>query len=363
MKKVIFHFPEFRNVKLCSASTIRPFIILDTLRKHENVEVFEIVGSRFDRYKAMKRIKKMILDGVKFDLVYSESSTSPTIFASGKENFLRYWYIDYELFFLCWKNGIKVKLFYRDIHWLFNELIDTESFFKRFVYKFFYWIDLIIYKYFVDTVYLPAKRMEEIMPVTIKKIEVLPPGLFLDDFKEFEIKTEKENLTIVYVGGIGNLYEMTVLFNAAKILNFIDFIFVFRKDEWNSVKEAYMNGNKYDNIFIEHRNNTELGELFKRADIGLFYLKLHEYLKYTIPFKIFEYMSHALPVIATQGSEAADFVEKNDVGWSIEYDEETIVEFLKSLSLNRGLVKEKSLNIARIIRNHTWQKRIDQILE
>ena len=39
-----------------------------------------------------------------------------------------------------------------------------------------------------------------------------------------------------------------------------------------------------------------------------------------MPVKLFEYMQHLCPVVATKGTEVAKFVAEHDIGWVVDYD-------------------------------------------
>ena len=89
----------------------------------------------------------------------------------------------------------------------------------------------------------------------------------------------------------------------------------------------------------------------------LAFFEQDEYRSMAMPIKIFEYLSYLIPIITTKGTAAGEFVEKNNIGWNISYDETEIKELLIELNDNFSIVIEKHKNAARIISENTWEMR------
>lgn len=69
--------------------------------------------------KSINKIKSLIEAGEKFDFCYSESSTMPTLLTE-KNHLPSHPFLDFSFFKYLKKNNIKIGLFYRDIHWMFD---------------------------------------------------------------------------------------------------------------------------------------------------------------------------------------------------------------------------------------------------
>ena len=78
-----------------------------------------VSGYAKERKKRFDEIKTQVKNGVKFDFLYSESSTMPTILTE-PHHMPIHPFVDFSLFRFCKKNGIKIGLFYRDIYWKFD---------------------------------------------------------------------------------------------------------------------------------------------------------------------------------------------------------------------------------------------------
>lgn len=134
MKRMIFHIPMKIDRNRASASQIRPMKMIEAF-KECGYEVVVVEGYGKERKRQIKEIKSNILKGVKYDFLYSESSTMPTLLTE-KNHLPLYPFLDFSFFAFCKKHGIKIGLFYRDIYWVFKK----KRSFKE-------WVAYIFYKY------------------------------------------------------------------------------------------------------------------------------------------------------------------------------------------------------------------------
>lgn len=111
------------------------------------------------------------------------------------------------------------------------------------------------------------------------------------------------------------------------------------------------------NMNVVHASGDELLELYADADICSLLVEPTEYWQFAAPMKLFEYLGHGKPVVATGGTFAGDFVAENGFGWSIDYESDTIATFLRQLSANPDEVAAKSANARLLANEHTWEKR------
>jgi glycosyltransferase involved in cell wall biosynthesis len=105
----------------------------------------------------------------------------------------------------------------------------------------------------------------------------------------------------------------------------------------------------------------ELDEKYKEADIGLLYTEPSEYRTFAVPYKLFEYMSYRLPIIATSGTWAGNFVQDNNIGWVIPYNAKEFKALTKDLINNKEEVQSKRRNIEKILPMHTWESRARKV--
>lgn len=357
MKRIIFHHPLPLDPNAKSASGIRPQKMIQAF-KNIGYEVFVIAGYGSDRKAQIKLIKKQILAGEKFEFVYSESSTQPTLLTE-RNHIPKFPTLDFGFFKFCKKNNIKIGLFYRDIYWLFSEYGATLHPWKRNLAKLFYRYDLKKYNYLVDVVYLPSMQMAQYIPtIENSKFKALPPG-----HSGAEMQNEQKSidvLELLYIGGIGNHYQMHELFEALKTLPNVRFTLCTREAEWSSSKESY---SMSENISIVHKSGDKLRELYKKADIAMLYVKPQEYWEFAAPVKLYEYIGERKPVIASKGTLSGSFVLENDIGWNIEYNKEACLDILNFLQTHSDEIRIKKENIQKISLHHTWKARATQVAD
>ena len=82
-----------------------------------------------------------------------------------------------------------------------------------------------------------------------------------------------------------------------------------------------------------------------------------------MPVKLFEYMSYNKPILATKDTVAGDFVKENNIGWTINYNYNTIKNTLNYLRDNKEEIKEKKENQKNIIINNTWEARAGKVVK
>ena len=130
---IIFHHPLPLEENPKSASRIRPLRMLESFRKL-GCRVDLVTGYSSERKHRIKMIKNNIKDGIKYDFLYAESSTMPTLLTD-RHHLPLHPFMDWFFFRFCKKNDIPIGLFYRDIYWLFDGYGSGINIVKRAVAK------------------------------------------------------------------------------------------------------------------------------------------------------------------------------------------------------------------------------------
>ena len=360
MKRVIFHLPVPLVDNPSSGSQMRPLMIINAFR-NLGYEVDIVSGYANERKNKIKKIKDNIKAGVHYDFLYSESSTMPTLLTE-KHHLPLSPFLDFNFFRFCKQNNIKIGLFYRDIYWVFPEYYKVSAW-KKVFSLYFYKYDLRKYKDLLDVLFLPSLQMYEYLPVKMgenTKVKALYPGMKENDVEEVKQK-DNDDVNILYVGGIGNLYDMREMFRSIKNLKGISLTVCVRKEEWEREKHNY-EGIMSNNITVIHKNGKELIPYYNKAEIASIFLKPVEYRKFAMPIKLFEYLGFHKPVLAVKGTAVGNFVEQNDVGWVIDYNKTDLSSLLLSIKENRNSIETKRINIKKIIPFNTWEARAKQII-
>lgn len=359
-KRCIFHIPDYLDPDRASASQIRP---------RKMIKAFEQIGYRVDivqgygkqRKIKIEEIRRNVKYGVKYDFLYSESSTTPTLLTE-RHHLPVYPFLDFNFFKFIKKHKIKIGLFYRDMYWKFPEYKNDVNGIKNYIACWMYRYDLRKYKKLLDKFYLPTVEgyiyLENEIPNQI--IDELPPGCEYEDVLTDNGEVNKEKIVLLYVGGLGAHYRIHDILKAVNDLSQIELIICCRKDEW---EKEYKNYEQYigKNIHICHESGKGLEKLYKKINIGLLYFEPSAYRKIAIPYKAFEYLGHGLPVIASEGTAIGDWVKKKNIGWTIEYNENVMKDTLLHLIYNHEeILDKKKRTIEEIVRN-TWIQRAKKV--
>lgn len=361
---IIFHHPLPLNPQATSASGIRPLRMLKAF-KDLGHQVDVIAGNSKQRKKAINSIKKRVKLGEKYHLVYSESSTMPTILTD-KHHLPLHPRLDFNFFKFCKKNNIPIGLFYRDIYWAFEEYGTHLNPIKKTFAKLSYKYDLLNYNKYLTKLYLPSYKMGKYIPFVSRDIlATLPPA---HDVSNIEYKEEtnfnsSKPLKVFYVGGMSDHYQMHTLFNVVKKRTDIELVVCTRSSEWLSVKSEYPDISDSDNINVVHESGEGMRELMINSDITSIFVKPQEYREFAVPVKLFEYLGYRKPIIATQGTLAGAFVAENNIGWTIPYDEQSLNKLFDSLILEPNKYAIKRQNMADVASKHTWQARAKQVIQ
>ena len=246
MKRMIFLIPMKLDRNRASASQIRPMKMIEAF-KECGYEVVVVEGYGKERKRQIKEIKSNILKGVKYDFLYSESSTMPTLLTE-KNHLPLYPFLDFSFFAFCKKHGIKIGLFYRDIYWVFKK----KRSFKEWVAYIFYKYDILKYNKFLDVLFLPSKEMNAYIPnIKVESVIPLPSGLQLHSSP----KIEHPLLELLFVGAIGGLYDITLLVKVISGIQGIHLTICCRENEWQKEKINYLPFLN-ENITIVHKSGV-----------------------------------------------------------------------------------------------------------
>lgn len=115
--------------------------------------------------------------------------------------------------------------------------------------------------------------------------------------------------------------------------------------------------------FLGSKPHEDLPFWMEKADIGLAHSQPVAYRIYAYPLKVLEYMAAGLPVIATDGTEAADILTRCQCGISIPYEIEAFVEAAVNLLQDRELYHQLQANGIRHSATMKWETLLAQELD
>lgn len=357
MPAMIYHAPYPLNRQATSASGIRPVQMRDAFEAN-GYDVWEVTGTPQERRQLIKKIRQAIENGQSFDFLYSESATIPTMLA-GQKHFPPHPFLDVALFKHCARNAIPTSLFYRDIYWAFDSYLDLVKPGIAHAMRQLYRYDLRWYAKYVDLLYLPSEKMADYVPVYPQsRTKALPPGAQIKDPEHSDTGT----INMLYIGGVGEHYKLHEAVRAVASTPGASMTICTRENEWEKVKEQY-EPLMDDSIRVVHRSGDGLAELYAQADVCSLFVDPGEYRSFAAPVKLYEYVGYGLPVISSAGTHAADFVQDNHCGWSVDYSAEALSDLLARLSSapQELATMTSSVKVAR--QNHTWLARAAQVAD
>ncbi len=354
MKRMIFHMPVHINKNHFSGSQLRPQKMIQAF-KDIGYEVELVMGYAKQRKSQISKIKQNIKDGVKYDFLYSESSTMPTALTE-KHHLPIAPFLDFDFFGFCKEHKIKIGLYYRDVYWVFKDYKKKMGYFKYMLAEFFYKYDLRQYSKHVDIFYLQSEHMYHFIPFSFKKqVLVLPPGV---DVKQIMPINKASQLGFIYVGGLSKLYDLTLFSEIVNNFKNIEFNLCTRKEEWKKQKEYY---ESFSNLYTYHKNGDALSEIYEKSSIAVYFIKPDALWAFPLGVKLFEYISYRKPIVAVKGTAVGEFVEKHNIGWVINYDEKELRHLISYLQNNPSQIDQKIKNIEKIIPKNTWKARAIQV--
>lgn len=363
MKRCIFYLPYELVEHGMGARMMRPRKMIQAFRDI-GYEVFVIQGFSKERRNQIAKLKKSIQQGAKYDFMYTESSTMPTLLTD-PHHLPLHPFLDFGFFKYVKKQGIKIGLFYCDIYWKFDSYGTELNKLKREVALINYAYDIKKYEKQIDRFYVPDKKMldylnsdklssiSDILPPGAEDLKVTVKALSKRSFKE-------KPLHIFYVGGIGNQYQIAALVEAVSKTDNCILTLCCREPEWSKEKKNYEKWLN-DRIQIIHKKGDELETYYQKADICSLVFKGDIYREMAMPYKAFEYLGHEIPVIATQGTAIGRFTEENGTGWVLPYNAEDISTLLREIIDNPNMLVEKRANCSEVKKQNLWKCRAKQV--
>ena len=250
---------------------------------------------------------------------------------------------------------IPMGIFYRDAYWKFAEWNDVGNKLKTLVIKYMHIFDLQIIKATCSKVYFPSKMMADLFE--IKGKDTLPPGC--EDIKV--IKDENiSGIQLVYVGGMNEQYGGQLLLESLEKVNSkkrVNLHLVCRKDDIKYLE-------KYKDkewLTVYHASGEELINIYAKGNVAVIPRKIDLYMNFAMPIKLLEYVTFEMPIISTNCTEVANFINSNNIGLVCEDNVESIATVLENITEEQ--LKLYHDNIIKAKKNNTWEKRVDKILE
>lgn len=359
-KRMIFHHPLPLPVESTSGSRVRPLRLLAAFQEL-GYAVTVVAGDGAERHTALQTIRAEVAKGAAFAFVYAEPPNAPLLWLNRQQP---HRFQEYRFWRWCRGQGIPVGLFYRDVHWRFEQFKVATSWRKRAVLRPLYWVDWLSYYGCVDHLFLPSLGMAAHLPTRwpAARLSALPPGCTSAPTPAVKAAVDGEPLKLFYVGGIQPpLYDLRPMFAAVAALSGVQLTVCCRPEEWAAARAAYAPFDE-TKIQIIHAHGAALAQYYMDADLfGLFW-QPSAYLDFAMPVKVFEALGYGVPLVTTAGTETARFVASEGIGWVVA-SQEALCELLVRLRDQRSLVTAQQRQLAVVRQRHTWLARAQTVAE
>lgn len=366
---MIFYYPAPLANDPQSGSQVRPIKMLEAFRSL-GYDVYQITGTLEERVEKIAQLIKNLSrePNLQYQFFYGESTTAPPIVRDKTLHIGRALY-ELWIFRQLRDQRIPLGLFYRDIHWKFDQYKNNVQWYKRLVsYPLFYY-ELYWYACHLNYLFLPSIEMRKAIPFfkDVSRIAPLPPGCSEPTNPNYSCGTPPldgttARLRLLYVGGIvPPLYDIRPVLRVVRTNSALRLTISCRKQEWISWRDVY--GQFLSStIHVIHAKEPELQSLYCQNDISLLFYPPHEYRSLTIPLKLMESLSFGVPVIVSGHTEAARFVQTERVGWVV-YSLEEFEHLLTHLANNPVEIKKMRDRVLFVRSQHTWRQRAKQVAD
>ena len=338
--------------KASSGSAVRPGKMYRAFLE-EGHEVKLLTGSQDRKHREQRRAAveevSAWLDGNRPDLCYIESPVQPIL-----------WAFDRKLIRKIHNKGIPIGYFYRDFYWMFPDLYPRRENLSGRVKDSYLLLlqritDRLLKK--ADIVYFPSATAAAYF--SFRDMRPLPPAGEIKPVSEV-----REENTCIYVGGISIDYGGAELLRAFQLLNGqgkqYRLILCCREKERKDLPEELVSAPWLE---IHHTSGEGLEPLYARASLAAFPVQKNAYTDISVNIKLFEYISHGLPVASTDVNAVAELVEAYGVGRVSGDSPEEMADNIRHMLQDREQLRIWSENAETCIREHgLWIHRVRTVV-
>ena len=360
---MIFHAPFPVRDGTTSASSIRPWKMLQAFRSL-GYEVFVISGYASQRRSQFRELKRRVKLGWCPQFCYSEAATIPSSFTEPRHIPLIL-NLDRHIFSFLHKNGVPLGVFYRDVYWAFPEYVARVGKLTAAAMRCLYLREIDTFNRYADLVFLPTKQMSGFVPGLRTPVVALPPGgeAAKSEAQAGRVEGADDTLRLLYVGDVGgDHYGIDALLMAVRETEGTHLTICTRPESWARSAVEY-GALLSDRVEVVHESGTRLKELYDESDVACLTMRPGIYRSFAAPMKLYEYLASGTPVIASVGTYAGDFVERNEAGWVVDFTCSAIASLLAALRDDPDEVEDKAKMARRAGARETWEARAQSVSE
>lgn len=319
------------------APKVRTYAMAEALAKRAQLTI--ITGTRSERAPALQEflVRERLSE---VDGVYLESATSTMTIA------------DWRFLSAVRARRIPLSIYIRDAYQRFPDLYPPKSLKER-ALAVAYAVTCREYQRLATTLFFPTDGLADLFSHAHK--ELLPPAgriLVPPDLPRLPFR-------VIYVGANGPHDGVSLLIEAmeqvARKLSSVRLVLITRANETPRNLPAFCK--------VVEASGTALSPWLWSSSLALIPRPDTRYNRLALPVKLFDYMSHGLPVLTTRGSEAAKLLVTSGAGMAAEDSPLDYAMAIERLLSNPSRLHTMSQHALEAVRQrHNWDVRAEQVL-
>lgn len=363
---MVVHTPFPLQSGRLAASILRPLAMRQAFIDI-GYRVMEVSGYAAERRQAMRRVRAAIAAGDVPAFVYGENATIPNALTEPR-HLPPHPLLDLSFFRDCQRVGAPVGIFYRDIYWRFRQFRQGINPILEAGLQATYRGELLAYRRLGIHLFLPSRAMGRHVPfLTPDRASALPPGAPVveagDVGRPVSESRDKAELDLLFVGVLQDNYRLDACLKAVSQTPGTRVTLCVRQETWEETREHYAPLLPAGRADVVHRSGSELLPLYERADLGVLFTEPNPYWDFAVPYKLYEYLAHELPVIAVRGTQTGRLVQEMGIGWVLEYDVDALSALLRHLREAPEEIEAVRRRMRQVVPSQTWQARARQVAE
>ena len=313
----------------------------------------------------MARVWAAIAAGERIEFVYSENATIPNALTEPR-HLPVHPVLDAAFFRHCQRSGVPVGVFYRDVYWRFPRFREGINPILEAGLQVAYRSELMAFDKAGLHLFLPSRAMARHVPhVDPARMSALPPGA--PDVEPggacgngndgSDGSDDGGDLELLFVGVLQDNYRLDACLRAVSRAPGTRVTLCVRQETWEETREHYTPLLPAGRADVVHRSGSDLLPLYERADLGVLFTEPNPYWDFAVPYKLYEYLAHELPVIAVRGTQTGRLVEEMRIGWVLDYDTDALSGLLRRLREAPEEIEAVRRRMRQVLPDQTWRAR------
>ncbi|PSR35925.1 MAG: glycosyl transferase family 1 [Sulfobacillus thermosulfidooxidans] len=324
------------------APKVRIYRMAEAFARH--VQVTLITGTRRQRGPWLTEAwRHNLLKAV--DAVYVESASSTATVR--------------DLLFLrhAAQKNLPVAVFVRDYYQKFPDLYPLHGA-KSYIMALLYGLTLRAYGAWADILYVPTQGLGDLLPKGSAQVRLLPPGAVTPvSLRPHEASSAP---WILYVGAGGPYDGVELLIEAMGHVHRqcpeARLALIMRRAEWPQARIP-------EYITVTEAAGPSLLPWYEKAAVAVIPRPDTAYTRLAWPVKLMDYLSYGIPVVVTDRSEAARFVERYRVGIHAAANARALAAALIAVISSPQYRQELSMHAYDAVHQaHSWDHRAQSVL-